>query len=158
MSVICCTRIKWHTYGKVYLLAVFFQLPKHTIWHDFSPHSFIFHLHATYSCLPDTFYPSGKHPLFAKVCWIKQVRWTFSLLFVSYQSLFPKACELSVALLKGPCLEAPGNIFSIGWCRMRLPSTPDKPLHLPKLSVGERWVLYSVLNSSSHVAACRMDP
>lgn len=146
VSVICCTRIKWHTYGKVYLLAVFFQLPEHTIWHGFSPHSLIFYLHATYSCLPNTFYPSGKHPHFTRVCWTKQVRWAFSLLFVSYQLLFPKACELSVALLKGSCLEAPGNIFSIRWYRTRLPSTPGKPLSWPPKTLCRR-KMGSVLGS-----------
>lgn len=50
------------------------------------------------------------------------------LLLLSYQLLFPKACELSVAFLKGSCWATHRNIFSIWWCRIRLPSTPDKSL------------------------------
>lgn len=91
--------------------------------------SFIFELHATYSCLPGTYYPSGKCPFFCKGLLNQAGQMgNLFLLLVSYQLLFPKACELSVAFLKGSCWATHRNIFSIWWCRIWSPSTPDKSL------------------------------
>lgn len=129
VTVICCTRIRWHTCGKVYLFAIFFQLSKHIIWHDFFPPLFHFWIACYLLLLAWYFLPFWQASFFCKGLLNRAGQMgTLFLLLVSYQSLFPKACELSVALLKGSCWETHRNIFHIWRCRIRLPSTPDKPL------------------------------
>lgn len=109
-----------------------------------------------------TFLASSLHS-FAKVCWSKQIRWTITFFWLSHVSFSPKACELSVALLKGSCWETQEYIFCfVVQNTIALHSTQASVWSgLPKLSVGKREVLYSitqlVLYSRNHAAACRAD-
>lgn len=130
VTAICCTRIRWHTYGKVYLFAIFFQLSKHIIWHDFPPPPvFHFWIACYVLLLAWYFLPFWQASFFCKgLLYQAGQMGNLFLLLLSYQLLFPKACELSVAFLKGSCWATHRNIFSIWWCRIRLPSTPDKSL------------------------------
>lgn len=122
VTVNCCSRIRGHPYGKGYLLVT----QTHNLTWFLAP---FFNFWIVCSLLLLTWYFL---PLWRATCiflqrFVEPSRSAIFFFWLSHVScFFPKTCELSVALLKG-CAGKHRNIFSVLWCRTRLPCTPDKP-------------------------------